>query len=83
MRCGSTNYSGLRNRGGRAAPGADYVKGANRQLSDQMLFGSVYPNCGPLKEVRQIVDTLGFASEEIKAKYLGGNARGLLGLPAT
>jgi len=64
-------------------PGSeDYVKGANRQLSDQMLFGSVYPNCGPLKEVRQIVESLGFASEEIKAKYLGGNARRLLGLPA-
>lgn len=65
-------------------PGSeDYVKGANRQLSDQMLFGSVYPNCGPLREVRQIVDRLGFASEEIKAKYLGGNARRLLGLAAT
>ena len=64
-------------------PGSeDYVKGANRQLSDQMLFGSVYPNCGPLKEVRRIVESLGFANEEIKAKYLGGNARRLLGLPA-
>ncbi len=63
-------------------PGSeDYVKGANRQLSDQMLFGSVYPNCGPLKEVRQIVESLGFASAEIRAKYLGGNARRLLGLP--
>lgn len=62
-------------------PGSeDYVKGANRQLSDQMLFGSVYPNCGPLAEVMQIVDRLGFASEEIKGKYLGGNARRLLGL---
>jgi predicted TIM-barrel fold metal-dependent hydrolase len=62
-------------------PGSeDYVKGANRQLSDQMLFGSVYPNCGPLKEVRQIVEALGFANEEIKQKYLQGNARRLLGL---
>ena len=62
-------------------PGSeDYVKAANRQLADQMLFGSVYPNCGPLKEVMQIVDHLGFASEEIKQKYLGGNARRLLGL---
>lgn len=64
-------------------PGSeDYVKGANRQLCDQMLFGSVYPNCGSLQEVRRIVDGLGFADEEIKAKYLGGNARRLLGLPA-
>ena len=62
-------------------PGSeDYVKAANRQLADQMLFGSVYPNCGPLKEVMQIVDRLGFASDEIKQKYLGGNARRLLGL---
>lgn len=62
-------------------PGSeDYVKAANRQLADQMLFGSVYPNCGPLKEVMQIVDRLGFASEEVKRKYLGGNARRLLRL---
>lgn len=62
-------------------PGSeDYVKAANRQLADQMLFGSVYPNCGPLKEVMQIVDRLGFASDEIKQKYLGGNARRLLRL---
>lgn len=64
-------------------PGSeDYVKAANRQLSDQMLFGSVYPNCGPLSEVRQIVNNLGFANEEIKTKYLEGNARRLLGLGA-
>lgn len=63
-------------------PGSeDYVKAANRQLSDQMLFGSVYPNCGPLREVMAIVDRLGFSSEGIKQKYLGGNARRLLNLP--
>ena len=62
-------------------PGSeDYVKAANRQIGDQMLFGSVYPNCGPLKEVMQIVDDLGFASAAIKQKYLEGNARRLLGL---
>ncbi len=62
-------------------PGSeDYVKAANRQLSEQMLFGSVYPNCGPLQEVMQIVDNLGFASETIKYQYLEGNARRLLGL---
>ncbi len=65
-------------------PGSeDYVKAANRQLSDQMLFGSVYPNCGPLAEVREIVDRLGFANDEIKHKYLEGNARRLLGLGAS
>lgn len=62
-------------------PGSeDYVKAANRQLADQMLFGSVYPNCGPLAEVMQIVDELGFASDAIKEKYLSGNARRLLNL---
>ncbi len=58
----------------------DYVKAANRQLSDQILYGSVYPNCGPLTEVMEIVDNLGFANDEIKHKYLEGNARELLGL---
>ena len=62
-------------------PGSeDYVTAANRQLSDQIMFGSVYPNCGPLAEVMQIVDGLGFASDEIKSKYLAGNARRLLKL---
>lgn len=42
--------------------------------------GSAYPNCGPLKEVRQIVDALGFVNQEIKQKYLQGNARRLPGL---
>lgn len=56
----------------------DYVKAANRQLSEQMLFGSVYPNCGPLKEVVKIVDNLGFKSAEIKRNYLEDNARKLL-----
>ena len=64
-------------------PGSeDYVKAANRQLTDQILFGSVYPNCGPLREVMEIVDRLGFASEAIKHQYLEGNARRLLGLGA-
>ncbi|MBH61101.1 MAG: hypothetical protein CL569_01345 [Alphaproteobacteria bacterium] len=58
----------------------DYVKAANRQLSDQILYGSVYPNCGPLTEAMEIVDNLGFANDEIKHKYLEGNARELLGL---
>ena len=47
-----------------------------------MLFGSVYPNCGPLPEVMRIVDGLGFANEDIKRKYLEHNARRLLGLAA-
>ena len=58
----------------------DYIKAANRQLSDQIMYGSVYPNCGPLTEVMEIVDNLGFVSDDIKTKYLEGNARRLLGL---
>ena len=44
------------------------------------MYGSVYPNCGPLTEVMEIVDNLGFVSDEIKTKYLEGNARRLLRL---
>jgi predicted TIM-barrel fold metal-dependent hydrolase len=58
----------------------DYVMGANRQIPNQVLFGSVYPICGPLVELMQIVDRLGFRDVETKRKYLEGNARNLLGL---
>lgn len=60
----------------------DYVKAANRQLSEQIMFGSVYPNCGSLTEVMQIVENVGFRDSETKRKYLEGNARKLLGLEA-
>tara|TARA_B100001248_G_C27360824_1_gene446370 strand:- start:413 stop:1252 length:840 start_codon:yes stop_codon:yes gene_type:complete len=56
----------------------DYVIGANRQLGEQILFGSVYPNCGPLKEVMEIVNNLGFKNPVILKNYLGDNARRLL-----
>ena len=37
-------------------PGSDdYVTALARQLPDQILFGSVYPNCGPLTDLRRIV----------------------------
>jgi predicted TIM-barrel fold metal-dependent hydrolase len=39
----------------------DYVKAANRQLSDQIMYGSVYPNCGPLTEVMDARRLLGLA----------------------
>lgn len=56
----------------------DYVIAANRQLGEQILFGSVYPNCGPLKEVMGIVNNLGFKNPVILKNYLGDNARRLL-----
>lgn len=63
-------------------PGSeDYVKAANRQLQDQVLFGSVYPNCGPLAEIMEIVDGLGFADDTVKQKYLRDNACRVLNLP--
>ena len=62
-------------------PGSeDYIRGLNRQLSEQILFGSVYPNCGPLSEVIDIIDNLGIADSEKKEKYLEGNAKRILGL---
>ncbi len=61
--------------------GEDIVKAANRQLEDQVLFGSVYPNCGSLVELMKIIENLGFANDTIKYKYLQGNARRILNIP--
>jgi predicted TIM-barrel fold metal-dependent hydrolase len=61
-------------------PGAqDIVDAANGILEDQILYGSVYPVCGPFTELMKIVDNLGF-TDRAKEKYLGGNARRILGL---
>jgi hypothetical protein len=62
-------------------PGAqDIVAAANGILDDQILYGSVYPVCGPFVELMKIVDNLGF-TDTAKHKYLQGNARRLLNLP--
>ncbi len=58
---------------------ADYVHALRRQCSDQILFGSVYPNCGPLSDLRDIVRSWELPPH-IERKYLRDNAARVLGL---
>ena len=58
---------------------ADYVHALARQLPDQILFGSVYPNCGPLTDLRAIVSSWNL-SPRIERKYLHDNAARVLNL---
>ena len=61
-------------------PGSeDYVTALARQLPDQILFGSVYPNCGPLTDLRRIVASWALPPH-IERKYLRDNAARVLGL---
>ena len=61
-------------------PGSeDYVTALVRQLPDQILFGSVYPNCGPLIDLRRIVAGWELPPD-IERKYLRDNAARVLGL---
>jgi len=63
-------------------PGSeDYITALGRQLPDQILFGSVYPNCGPLVFLREIVSSWNL-SADIERRYLRGNALEVLGLRA-
>lgn len=64
---------------GRAAGSEDYVTALARQLPDQILFGSVYPNCGPLTDLRRIVAGWKLPPH-IERKYLRDNAARILGL---
>ncbi|WP_419837886.1 amidohydrolase family protein [Candidatus Poriferisodalis sp.] len=59
-------------------PGSqDYVTALARQLPDQILFGSVYPNCGPLTDLRRIVAGWELP-RHIERKYLRDNAARIL-----
>ena len=61
-------------------PGSDdFVTALARQLPDQILFGSVYPNCGPLTDLRRIVASWDLPPH-IERKYLRDNAARVLGL---
>lgn len=61
-------------------PGSEHYIGALRHLlQDQLLFGSVYPNCGPLTDLRQIV-TSWELPPSVERKYLRDNAARVLGL---
>ncbi len=61
-------------------PGSgDYIHALRRQCSRQILFGSVYPNCGPLTDLRHIVSSWDLPPE-IERNYLHDNAARVLGL---
>lgn len=57
----------------------DYVTALARQLPEQILFGSVYPNCGPLSELRDIVASWQLPPD-VERNYLRDNARRVLKL---
>lgn len=61
-------------------PGSEqYITALRHLLQDQLLFGSVYPNCGPLPELRQIVESWQLPAA-VERKYLRDNARRVLDL---
>lgn len=61
-------------------PGSEhYITAVRHLLQDQILFGSVYPNCGPLPELRRIIASWDLPSE-VERKYLRTNAERVLGL---
>ena len=60
-------------------PGSDeYVHALVRHVPDQVLFASVYPNCGPLSDLRRIVADWGLPPDA-ERRYLRDNAARLLG----
>jgi predicted TIM-barrel fold metal-dependent hydrolase len=61
-------------------PGSDlYITALRHLLQDQLLFGSVYPNCGPLPDLRRIVTSWQLPAS-VERKYLRENAERILGL---
>jgi uncharacterized protein len=61
-------------------PGSgDYVHSLKRHGAEQILFGSVYPNCGPLTDLREIVSSWNLPAS-IERAYLYDNAARVLGL---
>jgi predicted TIM-barrel fold metal-dependent hydrolase len=61
-------------------PGSEhYLTALRHLLQDQLLFGSVYPNCGPLVDLRRIIASWDLP-EAVERKYLRDNARRVLDL---
>ncbi len=56
---------------------AEYVHALRRQCSDQILFGSVYPNCGALTDLREIVRSWDLPPD-VERRYLRDNAARVL-----
>jgi len=61
-------------------PGSEhYITALRHLLADQILFGSVYPNCGPLSDLRHTIASWALPPD-VERKYLRTNAERLLGL---
>ncbi|MDH3678648.1 MAG: amidohydrolase family protein [Acidimicrobiia bacterium] len=61
-------------------PGSEhYISALRHLLQDQLLFGSVYPNCGPLTDLRRIIASWEL-SPAVEQKYLRTNAERVLDL---
>ena len=61
-------------------PGSEhYITALHHLLQDQLLFGSVYPNCGPLSDLRRIIESWQLPAA-VEQKYLRDNARRILDL---
>ena len=58
---------------------AEYIAALRRQCSEQIIFGSVYPNCGSLSDLRSIISSWALPPE-IERRYLRENAESLLNL---
>lgn len=60
-------------------PGSEhYIRALHHLLQDQILFGSVYPNCGPLTDLRAIISSWDLPPA-VERKYLRSNAERVLG----
>lgn len=59
----------------------DYVEALRGPCPNQLLFGSVYPNCGSLVDLRRIVSGWELPPD-IERRYLRDNAATVLGLTA-
>ncbi|MEL7209056.1 MAG: hypothetical protein AAGK32_12645, partial [Actinomycetota bacterium] len=55
-------------------PGSEhYIQALRHLLQDQILFGSVYPNCGPLTDLRAIIASWNLPPA-VERKYVRQNA---------
>ena len=57
----------------------EYIHALRHQCQDQIIFGSVYPNCGSLADLRKTIDEWKLPAD-VERKYLHENAARVLSL---